>query len=226
MIKMNNQKINIAFPAVVVGIDRLEDGFIDVKPVVNHMNSLNGETLAYPTMKDIQVIFPSSKNSTISFPLVQGDTVDLVFQSVDIDDFVNGNKQQHDPFTTGYGNLKNVVAVVGFNTYQDSCFNPLNYSGEFNKEDLNIVHNKNSPNEASISINPDGDIKLRSPTVVQVESKKVQVVSDEVDVGDAIVSTQGDYVLRGKSIQQFMEEYYLHKHTGNQGSPTSTPIGV
>lgn len=222
MIKLNNHKTNISFPAIVVNTDNLSDGFIDVRPVVNYMNSLNGETIKYPTINNVRVMFPSSKNSTISFPLVQGDSVELLFQSVDIKDFVNGNKKQHDPYTTGFGNLKNVVALVGFAPYQESCFNPNNYKNEFSNQDLNIVHNKNTDQEAIVSINTGGDITLKSPTKVLVESKEVEVVSDRVEANNAVIATQGDVEIQGRSVKQFME---THTHIGNQGSPTSPPQG-
>lgn len=223
MIKLNNHKTNISFPAVVVNTDKLLDGVIDVKPIVNFMNSSTGDTIEYPTIRNIRVLFPSSRNTTISFPLVQGDFVDLLFQSVDITDFLNGNTKPHDPFSTGYGNLKNVVAIVGLSPYQESCFNPNNYKNEFNNQDLNIVHNKNSDNEAIVSINTDGDITLKSPTKVLVESPKVEVLADEVEANNAVISTQGDVEIQGRSVKQFMDNYNLHTHIGNQGSPTSPP---
>ena len=132
MIKLNNHKTNISFPAVVVNTDNLKDGFIDVKPVVNFMNSATGDTIEYPVISNVSVMFPTSKNTTICFPLVQGDTVDLLFQSVDIQNFTSGDTEPHDPFSTGYGNLANVVAIVGFTPYQQSCFNPINYKNDFN----------------------------------------------------------------------------------------------
>ena len=223
LIKLNNHKTNISFPAVVVNADRLEDGFVDVKPVVNYMNSVTGDTIEYPVIRDIRVVFPSGKNTTISFPLVQGDTVDLLFQSVDIEDFVNGNSSPHDPFSTGFGNLKNCVALVGFSPYQESPFNPNNYKNEFNSQDLNIVHNKNTDNESMVSINTDGDIILKSPTKVLVESPTVEVNADTVEANNAVISTQGDVEIGGRSVKQFMNNYDLHTHVGNQGSPTSTP---
>lgn len=179
MIKLNNHKINISFPAVVVNTDKLSDGFIDVKPVVNHMNSLTGETLEYPVIRGVSVIFPSSKNSTICFPLVQGDTVDLVFQSVDIEDFVNGNTNQHDPFTTGYGNMANVVAYVGFAPYKDSCFNSENYKGEFDNRDLNIVHNKNTESEIIFKLTSEGDLKVTNAKKVSYECQEFEVTATE-----------------------------------------------
>lgn len=220
LIKLNNHKTNISFPAVVVNTDKIEDGFIDVKPIVNLMNSVTGDTIEYPTMRDIRVIFPSSKNTTICFPLVQGDTVDLLFQSVDVEDFINGDTSPHDPFSTGYGNLKNVVAIVGFTPYQESCFNPNNYKNEFNNQDLNIVHNKNTNNEAIISINTEGDISLKSPTKVSVESPNVEVNAETIEANNAVISTQGDVEIQGRSVNQFMLK---HTHVGNLGSPTSTP---
>ena len=179
MIKLNNHKINISFPAIVVNVDRLVDGFIDVQPIVNHINSLTGETLEHPVIRGVSVIFPSSKNSTICFPLVQGDTVDLVFQSVDIEDFVNGNTTPYDPFTTGYGNMANVVAFVGFAPYDKSCFNPHNYKGSFDNKDLNIVHNKNSENEIIFKLTSEGDLKVTNARKVSYECEEFEVTASE-----------------------------------------------
>lgn len=223
MIKLNNHKSNISFPAVVINTDKLVDGVVDVKPIVNFMNSSTGDTIEYPTIRNVKLLFPSTKNSTISFPVIQGDFVELLFQSVDITDFLNGNTSQHDPFSTGYGNLKNVVAIVGLTPYQDSCFNPNNYSTEFDNQSLNIVHNKNTDNESSISINTNGDITLKSPTKVLVESPEVDVIADTVNNNNANVKTEGDFTLQGRSLLEFMKAYDLHTHIGNLGSPTSTP---
>ena len=220
MIKLNNHKSNISFPAIVVNTDNLVDGFIDVKPLVNNMNPLTGNTIEYPPIRNVQVIMPSTKNSSITMPVTQGDTVELLFQSVDIVDFVNGNTEAHDPFGNGWGNLANVVAIVGFTPYQQSAFNPNNYKNDFNNQNLNIVHNKNTDNEAIISINTEGDISLKSPTKVVVESKVVEVVADNVNANSATISTQGDVEIQGKSVNEFMLK---HTHIGNQGSPTSPP---
>lgn len=220
MIKLNNHNTNISFPALVVNTSKLDDGFIDVNPVVNYTNPLTADTIKFPTLMDVRVVFPSSRTSSICFPLVQGDTVLILVQSTNTSDFINGNVQQHDPDFLSYGDLSNVVALVGFTPYQDSCFSPNNYKGEFNNQDLNIVHNKNTDNEAIISINTDGDISLKSPTKVIVESKEVQVISDRVEANSAVISTDGDVEIQGKSVKQFMDS---HTHTDAEGRPTSTP---
>lgn len=220
LISQNNHNMNISFPAVVLNTDNLVDGFIDVKPVVNYVSPLTRESVEYPTLHNIKVLFPSTANSSICFPVQQGDFVDLLVQSVDIQSFLQGATEPHDPLMLSYGNLANVVAIVGFTPYQQSCFNPINYKNDFDNQDLNIVHNKNTDNEAIISINTDGDISLRSPTVVNIESKEVNVVADTINTNNAILSTDGDVEISGKSVKEFM---LSHTHTGNQGYPTSPP---
>jgi hypothetical protein len=184
--------MNIAFPAVIVGIDNLSDGFIDVRPVVNYMNSVTGETIKYPTISNVKVIFPSSQTSTISFPLSQGDTVDLIFQSVDIQDFINGNKNQHDPFSISNGNLNNVVAIVGFSNYQESPLNARNYQNEFDNKDLNIVHNKNTENEIIFKLTTDGDLKVLNAKKVSYECEEFEVTaSEKIKLTAPLISENG-----------------------------------
>lgn len=220
MISQNNHNMNISFPAVIINADNLKDGFIDVQPLVNYQNPLSSDTAVYPALYDIPIIFPSTKNSTICIPVNQGDFVEILVQSVDIQKFIYGNKEVHDPDFLSYGNLANVVAIVGFTPYQESCFNPNNYKNEFDNQDLNIVHNKNTDNEAIISINTNGDITLKSPTKVMVESKEVEVIADRVEANNAVISTQNDVEIDGRSVKDFMD---THTHIGNMGSPTSPP---
>ena len=204
MIKLNNHKSNISFPAIVVNTDNLADGFIDVKPLVNNMNSVTGETIEYPPIRNVQVLMPSTMSSSIVFPVKQGDTVDLLFQSVDIVDFVNGEKDAHDPFGNGWGNLANVVAIIGFNPYQESPFNSNNYSNDFDNQDLNIVHNKNTGLESSLNISTNGSILQKAPNAVTVDSTLFDVKSDLLNANNAIITTGGDVVVRGQSLNEFM----------------------
>lgn len=220
MIKTNNNDINISFPAVVVNTDKIVDGIVDVQPIVRFLNPLSLETVEYPVLLDVSLVMPSTKTSTFSLPVQQGDFVTILVQTSDVQKFVNGNTDVHDPDFNSFGDLSNVVAIVGFTPYQQSAFNPNNYKNDFNNQNLNIVHNKNTDNEAIISINTDGDISLKSPTKVVVESEVVEVIADSVNANSATISTQGDVEIQGKSVNEFMLK---HTHIGNQGSPTSPP---
>lgn len=223
LIRQNNHNLNIAFPAVIVGIDKLKDGLVDVQPVVNYSNPLSEETVEYPVIYGVRLVYPSSKSSSICFPVTTGDTVDLLFHSVDISMFISGKVETHDTYMLSSGNLGNVSAIVGYSPYLESCLNPNNYKNEFNELDLNIVHNKNTENEVIFSLKTDGDVLIKSPTRVTVEARDVSIIADTVDAGKADIKTQGDIILQGSSVNKFMK---THTHIGNQGAPTSPPQGA
>ena len=206
MISINNYNFKFAIPAIVVGVSNLKDGLIDVLPIVNSVNHLTWETTEHNTLYDIPVIFPSTSNSSICFPVNQGDTVELILQSSDIIRFRDGNKEQHDPSQLGYNNLANCIALVGFVPFQESCFNPNNYKNDFDNQDLNIVHNKNSGNEANIVIKSDGSINILS--------------NNKVDINGVTITADGDIQVDGKSLRQFM---LSHTHIDSQGASTTPP---
>ena len=206
MISINNYNFKFAIPAIVVGVSNLKDGLIDVLPIVNSVNHLTWETTEHNTLYDIPVVFPSTSNSSICFPVNQGDTVELILQSSDIIRFRDGNKEQHDPSQLGYNNLANCIALVGFVPFQESCFNPNNYKNDFDNQDLNIVHNKNSGNEANIVIKSDGSINILS--------------NNKVDINGVTITADGDITVDNKSLRQFM---LSHTHIDSQGASTTPP---
>ena len=206
MISINNYNFKFAIPATVVGVSSLKDGLIDVLPIVNSVNHLTWETTEHNTLYDIPVVFPSTSNSSICFPVNQGDTVELILQSSDIIRFRDGNKEQHDPSQLGYNNLANCIALVGFVPFQESCFNPNNYKNDFDNQDLNIVHNKNSGNEANIVIKSDGSINIIS--------------NNKVDINGVKITADGDIQVDNKSLRQFM---LSHTHIDSQGASTTPP---
>ena len=206
MISINNYNFKFAIPAIVVGVSNLKDGLIDVLPIVNSVNHLTWETTEHNTLYDIPVVFPSTSYSSICFPVNQGDTVELILQSSDIIRFRDGNKEQHDPSQLGYNNLANCIALVGFVPFQESCFNPNNYKNDFDNQDLNIVHNKNSGNEANIVIKSDGSINILS--------------NNKVDINGVTITADGDITVDNKSLRQFM---LSHTHIDSQGASTTPP---
>lgn len=217
----NYNDVNISFPAVIVGVDNLTDGLVDVKPIVNYMNIFSRDTLEYPVIHDIPLIFPNTKNSSICFPVEQGDYVSLVFQSKPVRRFISGDGEVQDPLHPSVSDLSQAVAFVGFTPFQKSCLNPNNYSEEFNTEDLNIVHNKNTDREVSISLGTDGGVTIRSNSTVNVESPSVTISSESINADKAVVSVGKDILLAGSSLLSFMK---THSHIDSKGGNTTPPI--
>ena len=213
LISKSLNNLNISIPAVVVSTAKLSDGFVDVTPIVNYMNSNTRETIEYPTLHDIPLIFPTTKNSTICFPVDQGDYVSLVFQSTYVKSFSLGNTEIQDPPYPTTTDLSQAVALVGFVPFQQSCLNPNNYSGDFDNQDLNIVHNKNSGNEVSISLGSDGGVTIRSNRDVNVEASSVNIKGARVNVDN-------DLTIKGRSVFDFM---LRHTHVDSKGGNTTPP---
>ena len=174
--------LTIAIPAKVTSVERLSDGFINAIPLVNSQNNISKITYENPEIRDIRVVFPSTKTSSFTIPVSVGDFVELTFQSVNIEKFLNGNTEQHDPYFTGFGNRSDCTARVGFEPFQQSCMNPNNYQNDFDNQNLNIVHNKNTENEVTFTLRTDGTVGVIAPEGVDYTTKKFKVDCEEFEV--------------------------------------------
>ena len=215
LIKNQIRDLNLSIPAVVVGVQRLKEGYVDVKPIVNRINPQTGDTFERTTIKNVRLIFPSNKSSTICFPVKQGDQVRLVFQNCSIQNFLNGNTQPHDPATNAFLNLNDVTAEVGFQTVQESCFDANNYANEFDSTSLNIVHNKNTPQESKIEIKESGDVVVSSNSSIEMKSKTV-------NTNNAVINVDNDIVIQGVSLIQFIRSH-THNYTDDSNPMVTAP---
>ena len=89
---------------------------------------------------------------------------------------------------------------------QDSCFNANNYSTDFDLNDLNIVHNKNTANEASIKIKQNGEINITSKS--------------NVNINGVTITPDGDVKIKGVSL---FEHITTHTHIDSKGGNTTPP---
>ena len=170
----SSKNMKVSIPALVVNVQNLKKGLISVLPIVNFRDNHTHEYYEYGVLEDIRVVFPSNTTSTICFPVKVGDTVDVVFKSCSISSFLNGNKNPHNPSQTFIQNMLDCCAYVGFQTTQESCFDANNYTNEFNLNDLNIIHNKNTGNEVVFKLTEEGDVK--------VVCKKHTIEAEEVEI--------------------------------------------
>ena len=170
----SSKNMKVSIPALVVNVQNLKKGLISVLPIVNFRDNHTHEYYEYGVLEDIRVVFPSTTTSTICFPVKVGDTVDVVFKSCSISSFLNGNKNPHNPSQTFIQNMLDCCAYVGFQTTQESCFDANNYDNEFNLNDLNIIHNKNTGNEVVFKLTEEGDVK--------VVCKKHTIEAEEVEI--------------------------------------------
>ena len=222
LIKNQIRDLNFSIPAVVVGVQRLKEGYVDVKPIVNRINPQTGDTFERTTIKNVRLIFPSNKSSTICFPVKVGDTVDVVFKSCSISSFLNGNKNPHNPSQTFVQNMLDCCAYVGFQTVQESCFDANNYANEFDNTSLNIVHNKNTPQESKIEIKESGDVVVSSNSNIEMKSSVVDIESETVNTNNAVINVDNDIVIQGVSLIQFIRSH-THNYTDDSNPMVTAP---
>lgn len=207
-------------PAVIVGIQNLADGLIDVKIPIDKFVPSTAGYVEHPTIYDVPIRFPSTSKTSIVFPVEQGDGVHLVFSQYDLFNYLHGMKDNHEPLSNLFLSMDNAVAYVGLNPILESPLNPNNYSTDFDPTALNIVHNKKTENEASISIKQDASINFNTKGNVTINCATANVKAEEsvildtpkVDATNAIVETQNDVVVRGISFFNFATQH-RHKYT-------------
>lgn len=218
--RIETKRLNFPQAGIIVSVDRLVDGFVDVQPVVSKL----GNDLVksdFPILYDVPVIFPSTASTSIQFPVAVGDGVLLIFTQFDSSNFINGNKDVHLPNLNSFLGLHHATAIVGFNPYLESPHNPNNYAKGFDGKSLNIVHNKASDKEVKISFNEDGSMNIIAATDINVQSENVNVectnitancdvvtVScdtinfdcNTINASSANIVTDGDFIVRGLSV--------------------------
>lgn len=216
----NIRRLKFACPAVVVGVEDIQDGFITVQPSVNRL---------FPDMSfdeeaqiiEVPVIFPSTANTSFTFPVNVGDGVLLIFCHNDIDNFKYGLKEPHDPSTGAYLTSQSAVAFVGFNPYQESATNPNNYKNQLNMDDVNIIHNKNTENEVTFSLTQDGKVSCIAPNGVSLKTTVADVEADLITT-NALVETSNDVTIKGLSVYQHMTTH-THPYT-DDSNPMTTGV--
>ena len=187
----SSKSVKVSIPALVVSVQNLKKGLISVLPIVNFRDNHTHEYYEYGALEDIRVVFPSNTTSTICFPVKVGDTVDVVFKSCSISSFLNGNKNPHNPSQTFVQNMLDCCAYVGFQTVQESCFDANNYTNEFNLNDLNIIHNKNTGNEVVFKLTDEGDVKVICKKHT-IEAEEVEInASKSIKMRSPLISENG-----------------------------------
>lgn len=215
----NLSLLNICKLGVVVGVDNLSDGVVDIQIPINKLYPDNTSE-EYQTFYRVKIVEISTASTSITIPVQQGDGCLVVFTDVDPTDYILGNKEPHDPPTSSAFGSHHAFCIVGANPLQESSYNVNNYKNQINQQDLNIVHNKSTGNEVVFSLKQDGSISCIAPSSVNVKSPNVVIDADSVDLTKALVTTTNDVVIKGISVFNHMTQN-KHPYT-DDGNPMET----
>lgn len=212
--------LRICFPAVVVSIEDIEDNMIDVQPVLNTLKS-DGTDDEDPVIFSVPICNINTQTSSITIPVSVGDGVLVVSTDKDPANYFSGNKEPHAPASPTMYGADNCVAIVGCNPFQDSPYNANNYSNEFDRNSVNLIHNKGTENEVTFSLTQDGKVSCIAPNGVNLKTTVADVEAERVTT-NALVETSNDVTIKGLSVYQHMT---THTHPySDDGNPMTTGV--
>lgn len=108
--KKTVSQIHTAVPAVITAFDAGK-GLATVQPKAKFKKP-NGETMDYPSIGGVPVVFPQSQNVTIAFPVKAGDNCLLVFGEKALDYWMYGKETD----TELNFDLSNAIAIPSLAT--------------------------------------------------------------------------------------------------------------
>lgn len=151
-----------ALPAVVKSYDSNKQ-MVSVVPALNKLTDQK-ESLPWPTLNKVPLMFPSAGGGLLSFPVNVGDTVLLVFSKNSIDRWKVGSGLAVDLDSERSHAASDAIAIAGLYT-SSSHLNP-------NPNDVELKFNNNS-----ILLKENGSVEIKSNSTVKIQNNQVELVS-------------------------------------------------
>lgn len=208
---------NYCIPARIDGVQFVNEGRIDVKPLYMPTYGDN-TTQELPIIKNVPYIVPCFNQSGMICTPQQGDTVILQFAQCNIDKFKNGSIEPYDTNFQRFLNINDAIAFCGFNPFTLSPIKKENHSKDYDVGDVSLYNNLNKESENKINIKKNGDIEqFGKDNKIQGETLNIKVESGNVG---GIITFDDDIIIGGVSLKQFIQSH-THSYT-DDGRPMTT----
>ena len=206
-------------PAIVVGVQHLNEGCIDVQPIIGRLYE-DGTTNFPPSILSVPIVTPQTRNSAFILPVQQGDNVLLVFSQRDVSAFKGGARDPHEPETLRISDINDAFAILGVNPLVESVYEPSRHTLPHSLDDVVVVHNLGTGNENEVRLKSSGDMEFRAKNFKFIGSTATFEVDKITNMGDNIV--EGYSTLNGGGDTQGISHTgHTHPYT-DDGSPMVT----
>jgi hypothetical protein len=223
-----NEDARTGFPAKVIGIN--SQGLSVTVQILNPRFDDAGENMDEAPVLNVPVSLIRSGTSIVYFPVKVGDTGFCMVADNNIDNF----KQSGNTLATQVNNnrMKDVMDAVFVPGLAPFTVTSQQYQAlklPKNLEDLMLIHNTGTAQEAQIAIKADGDIKLTSQFTVGIDAKDIELnASNSVSINASSLSVNvatttwtGNNTITGAWTFNGIP-FDTHKHVGvTPGSGTS-----
>lgn len=235
--------LHVAIPAKVISYNKKE-GRADVQPLIKKELS-DGRIIPRAAIKNVPVVFPSTKNSGLFFSINTGDSVLLVFSERSLDNWKGSGGNQVTPQDRRQHDFSDAIAIPGLFSFSESRHNALKHKLGCSEQELVLTHNLSKNNEAQFKIKSDGTIEVNAGskmtlvmnqdgTAALTGTKKLTVTVPDTDwIGN--INQTGDFIQTGNltssgtitattqlvspSIMANGKELTGHTHTGSPSAP-------
>ena len=162
-----------AIPAKIMQVEDTEEQRVAVKPLINNVFPDWDDSVEFPTILSVQVMFPSSSTSAFTFPINAGDTVLLVFAQSCIDVFKSGDGTTQPPSDYRRFDKRDAIAIPGLFPFGMAINQQSKRTLTHSTDDVVVAHNLGTPEECEIRLKPTGKVEINGSQIDISSSTKI-----------------------------------------------------
>lgn len=162
-----------AIPAKVMQVEDAGEQRVAVKPLINNVFPDWEDSIEFPTILSVQLMFPSSSTSAITFPINAGDTVLLVFAQSCIDVFKSGDGTTQPPSDYRRFDKRDAIAIPGLFPFGMAVNQQSKRTLTHSTDDVVVAHNLGTEAECEIRLKPTGKIEVNGNQIDISSSTKI-----------------------------------------------------
>lgn len=162
-----------AIPAKIMQVEDAEEQRVAVKPLINNVFPDWDDSVEFPTILSVQVMFPSSSTSAFTFPINAGDTVLLVFAQSCIDVFKSGDGTTQPPSDYRRFDKRDAIAIPGLFPFGMAINQQSKRTLTHSTDDVVVVHNLGTAEECEIRLKHTGKVEINGSQIDISSSTKI-----------------------------------------------------
>lgn len=169
-------QIHTAIPCIVVSI-HLDKGMVDIQPTVNQ-KFIDGSVAERPPVLGVPIGFPVTKTAGLTFPIKVGDLGLAVFSMRNLDAWKSGTGYPATPLNAAKFDKGDAIFYPGIQPPSVCVNNPEKRFWEHSTDDVVVVNNIGTAEEAELRIKPSGNVIINTKAKVEVNCNEAQVIAD------------------------------------------------
>lgn len=162
-----------AIPAKVMQVEDAGEQRVAVKPLINNVFPDWEDSIEFPTILSVQLMFPSSSTSAITFPINAGDTVLLVFAQSCMDVFKSGDGTTQPPSDYRRFDKRDAIAIPGLFPFGMAINQQSKRTLTHSTDDVVMAHNLGTEAECEIRLKPTGKVEINGSQIDISSSTKI-----------------------------------------------------